>query len=1047
MTRDETVEAIRQQLAVTEGATRQQVEHLLAIIDEIQAEHQYERELVVQAQLDHNTYRTLIAAHQALSATHTRVAIEHERTEEALQETEARFQAIFERAAIGIGLVDLGGRIIESNPALQQMLGYSREELRHMVFTEVTHPDDVQADVNLFKELMAEQRDHYQIEKRYICKDGRIIWGRLTVSLIRDAKGSPQFAIVMIEDITERKRMEAMLQASEAHYRTIAELTSDYAYAFRVEPDGALVCEWVTDAFTRITGYTSGEVDARGGWTSLIHPDDLPIARRRYQALLAGQQDVSEFRVITKAGEVRWLHDSGQPEVDPEQNRVVRILGAASDITAQKRAERLLALEYAVSQVLAEAASFDDAASQLLQVIGEGLEWEVGVLWRVDLAAQVLRCRATWLAPASRALEFVALSRGLTIAPGTDLPGRVWSGGESIWVADVRMERPFVRFHAATQAGLQGAFAFPIRGGSDILGVIEFFSQQPPRPNADLLQTVAVLSHQIGQFIQQKRAETVIHESEVRKGAILEMALDAIITIDQVGRVIEWNPAAEQMFGYRRAEVIGRELASLIIPPSWRYQYRQNLTRYFATGKGALIGQRSELIAMRADGTEFPVEVAISRIPLAGPAMLTGFVRDISERKRAEAAQRFLAEASRVLTTSLDYETTLQSVARLAVPFLADGCCVDLLEADHAVRQLAIAHVDPAKEQILRELHDCYPLDRQQPDPILKVLQTGQSELIPNVSDTHLESIAHDAEHLYLLQRLNFTSAMIMPLLARGRTLGTLIFVAGESRDSYGPADLALAEELAAHAALAVDNARLYRESQQALRAHSEFLSFAAHELKTPLIGLFGATQVLGSRGARGHPIHEQDQDILHLIADTTQQLRKLIDSLVDFSHIQAGRFSLKRQPVNLCELAQRVVEELRPTSGHAVEFTSPDEALIIEGDEVRLERMLHNLLQNAIKYSPKGGLIAVQLERRGDEAYLAIHDEGIGIPEAEQPKLFQRFYRASNATSLNIRGMGIGLYLVNEIVTHHGGVVEVSSTEGKGSTFIIHLPLQAPAH
>ncbi len=181
---------------------------------------------------------------------------------------------------------------------------------------------------------------------------------------------------------------------------------------------------------------------------------------------------------------------------------------------------------------------------------------------------------------------------------------------------------------------------------------------------------------------------------------------------------------------------------------------------------------------------------------------------------------------------------------------------------------------------------------------------------------------------------------------------------------------------------------------------------------------------------------------MLQVLIGATQQINKLIDALVDFSHIQAGYFNLQRQPVNLCELANKVVEELQPTPMHPITLTCTPEPIVIEGDLLRLERVLYNLLQNAIKYSPAGGPIDVQIERRGDEAYLAVQDQGIGIPEEEQQKLFQRFYRASNATVRHIGGMGIGLYLVKEIVEHHGGKVEVISNEGEGSTFILRFPL-----
>jgi PAS domain S-box-containing protein len=415
--------------------------------------------------------------------------------------------------------------------------------------------------------------------------------------------------------------------------------------------------------------------------------------------------------------------------------------------------------------------------------------------------------------------------------------------------------------------------------------------------------------------------------------------------------------------------------------------------------------------------------------------------------RESEARFRAMADASNVLAASLDYQTTLQNVARLTVPFLADWCTVDLLAEDGSLDQVAVAHTDPAKVEWARKLRQMYPTDMQAPGGVSKVIRTGEPEIYPSIPDEMLVAGARDEEHLRLSREVGLTSAMIVPLVARGRTLGALSFVAAESRRHYTPADLPVAEELARRAALAVDNARLYHEAQEAVHIRDEFLSIAAHELKTPVTSLLAYSQVLQRRVERERTASERDKRAIKVIGEQASRLSRLIASLLDLSRIETGHFVLERRKVDLVALARRVVEEAQPTvDRHELAFSAPDEPVPIEGDDLRLEQVIQNLLQNAVKYSPEGGPIEVKVAREGEYAAIAVTDHGIGIPAASQSQLFQRFFRAGNVDASNISGMGIGLYVVKEIVSRHGGDVRVSSVEHQGTTFRVRLPLASGA-
>ncbi len=584
--------------------------------------------------------------------------------------------------------------------------------------------------------------------------------------------------------------------------------------------------------------------------------------------------------------------------------------------------------------------------------------------------------------------------------------------------------------------------SFGLVGRQDQIGIVLFVSESVLMVLLTNALCEARRRAEVG-IEERRQAEQAALGSEARTRAILAAALDCIVTIDAAGRIVEFNAAAERTFGYSCAAVIGHEMAGLIIPPALREQHRRGLAHYLASDEGRIIGRRIEMHAMRAGGSAFPIELTVSRLPGDGPPMFTGFIRDISARKRAEEIGHFLAAASEQLASSLDYPETLTQLAQLAVPYLADWCAVDMVEDDGSYRRLALAHRDPAKVELAWEIERRYGFDPLLAEGAAKVLRTGEPAIYTEISPHLIEQATHDPEHARLIQSVGLRSGMIVPLTARGRTLGALSFGAAESGRSFGADDLELAEDLARRAALAIDNARLYAAAQAAIRTRDEFLSIAAHEMKTPMTSLTGYAQVLQRRFARDKTSGERDRRAVDVIAAQAERLSRLIAAPLDVSRIETGHFTLDRQLVDLPGLVRRVVEEAQPAlDRHTLELRAPDGGLVVEGDALRLEQVLQNLIQNAIKYSPEGGPVNVRVDERAGRAAISVSDKGIGVPAEAQPRLFQRFFRAANLAGSSISGMGIGLYVVREIVSRHGGTVDVASQEGEGSTFTISLPL-----
>jgi signal transduction histidine kinase len=416
-----------------------------------------------------------------------------------------------------------------------------------------------------------------------------------------------------------------------------------------------------------------------------------------------------------------------------------------------------------------------------------------------------------------------------------------------------------------------------------------------------------------------------------------------------------------------------------------------------------------------------------------------------AEFEPVRRSSAFLAEASAQLAVSLEYGATLRRITDLAVPALADWCVVDALDEHGAVQLLAAAHVDPDQDALICELRRRYPPDPQAQYGLPKVLRTGRAELYPEVRPAWREAAARDADHLRLMRALNAQSSMCVPLVARGRVLGAITLVSARAERQYGPADLALAEDLASRCALALDNARLYGELQEALHGREVFLAALAHDLKNPLSITRGYAQMLGRlAGKLARP--ESAGQLAGwgaAIEANANRMDALVDELLDLARLEAGRpLELKCVPTELVELTRRVVQEHRRLSErHQLDLETSVPVLTGWWDGPRLERVVDNLLGNAIKYSPSGGRVGVRISRRGRWAVMTVADAGIGIPAADLPRIFDRFHRGSNVKG-HMAGSGIGLAGVRQIVLQHGGRIGVKSREGEGTTVTVRLPL-----
>lgn len=510
----------------------------------------------------------------------------------------------------------------------------------------------------------------------------------------------------------------------------------------------------------------------------------------------------------------------------------------ATDQEGPLGAERHNRIKHEVSYVLENARALDEALTEILRVVCEGMGWVLGLYWAVDRASDGLSFKLTWTADERRVSGFVDASSHLTFDRGTGLPGMTAESRAVQWIPDVALNEGYLRRVIAADAGLHGALAFPIIVAGDVIGVMEFLSHDIREPDEALRDVADSIGVQVGRFLERARAILELRESESRYRAVLATALDAMIQMDHHGVIQEFNPAASDMFGIPREQAVGQELAGLIIPPSLRQQHRAGIERYLGTGEGTIIGSRFETTAMRSDGVEFPVELSVAPVLTGGPPSFNGFVRDITARKRSEEQARFLMDAGGILTTSLDYEQTLASVAGLAVPYFADWCIVDLVDPAGSLQRIAAAHADTALATVLSDMIRRFPPREGRSHPALEAVREGRSRLIEVVDESVWEQIAQDEAHLRMLEMLHPRSGLTVPLIARDRVIGAIEFVRADASWRFGADDVALGEEVARRAAVAVDNARLFHAAQEALQEREESLALLETVLASAPVGI-----------------------------------------------------------------------------------------------------------------------------------------------------------------------------------------------------------------
>ena len=956
-----------------------------------------------------------------------------EQTAVALAESRERLATIL--ASIGDAVIATGldGRVTFMNGVAQSLTGWTQDEARGKPIQELFRILDEksrQPECPVARVLRDGAGDGSGKPAILISRDGTEVSVEDNSSSIKNESGNTTGVVLVFRDITQRKQAEQALHEEESRFRTMADSTP--VMLWLSGEDG--LCTFFNQSWLAFTGRTMDQ-ETGYGWAESVHPDDLRTCLDTYVSSLEAHRGFTiEYRLRRFDGEYRWVLSNGVPRFT-QAGRFIGFAGSCVDIADRKLAE--VAAHFLVSIV----ESSEDA------IIGKTLDGTI-VSWNASAeriygysADEVKGKHIALLAPSDRRDELKHIFE-------------VLKRGESI---------PHLETVRRTKDGRMIDVALTISPTHDETGHITGASTiaRDITERKRVEQERSLLAAQVEN--ERHRLDNVVAN-------VPGVVWEAWGQPDQGSQRIDFvSEYVEKLLGYTTDEWLATPNFWLsIVHPDDAERAAQEAAAIFSSGKGGT----SRFRWKSKDGRVIWVEAqSVVVCDQSGTSIgMRGVTMDITERKRAEDAQRFLAEASGLLASSLDYETTLASVAKLAVPNLADWCVVHIVGDNDRLRQLAVVHTDPAKEEAARTLQKRYPID---PDAVIgvpNVLRTGRAEFYPLVNQDALALAARNEEVAKVLRNLDLKSCMIVPLVARNRTLGAITLATAESNRLYDANDLTLAEDLAHRIALAVDNARLYREAQDAItaredalrirdellrsehlareeaesanRSKDEFLATVSHELRTPLNAILGWAHMLRAN----HLDPTTQARALETIERNAKAQAQLIEDILDVSRIVTGKLRLDVRPVELAPVIEAAIDSVRPAAdakGIRIETVLDPRAGPISGDANRLQQIVWNLVSNAVKFTGKGGLVKVQLARIGSYIEIVVSDTGQGISADFLPYVFDRFWQADATSTRRHGGLGLGLAIVRHLVEMHGGTVAAQSpAEGMGATFIVKLPL-----
>jgi PAS domain S-box-containing protein len=1065
----------------------------------------------------------------------------------------AAFQdLILERTHDLITVIDPAGTIVYGSPAWRT-LGWDPDELAGRAVLDLLHADDRAPAADAIGVVLG--GDSVEgITVRLRARSGDWVWYESSGEPLAGTAGEVAYIVATARDVSEREELRRRVSEVDALYR-VAEAISR----------ATSLDELLVDAIDILLAATEAD---RG--SVRLYDDGQVMRFRAWRGLSQGYREATEghppWTPDAVGPEPVLVPDIGAADLPEEIERAVRQegLGALAFIPlvhggrllgtftlyrdephAWSDAEVLLcrnvANHLASATVRTEAQeglrASSDRLATIMRTVDEGLVMQSQsgkVVYVNDAAARFVGFATTdeFLNASSTDIldQFEILDEERRPLSPEDLPGRRALGGET-------SERVICYRILAT--------------GEERWSVVR------ANPVYDADGSVALAVSVIRDTTAAMRAEESARQSAALIEGVFQTVPVGLAFWDTDFRYVRVNAALEQMYGLPASELLGRTLFEL--RPEYGSDLMPVIEEVLKTGKPVLdlelAGERSDEPGVRRVWVTsfFPVRDETGQLLGVGCSTsdVTAERNALEERARSEARVRFLARASDLLNETLDYEQTLKALAEMAVPTLAGQVVIDLVEEDGSMRCVAAAHSDPAKSDYVRDLRRRYPPTAAD-HPVQRAVRTGEAVYLADVQE-HADEMAHDAAHAQEIRRLANTSGIVVPLIARGRTLGAIQLGTVEPQPRFTQADVELAIELARRASLALDNAALYREAQA--RAHaasalefvddgvllldeddvirlwnpaaektfrvkatkaigrpvgelirdwsavqdriqvgsepssrtgraqtvpvavqgeerwlsisavrfpggtvyafrdlteeravdqlkSDFVATVSHELRTPLSAIYGAALTLKRDDVR---LEESQRDgLLDVVASEANRLARIVNDILWASRLDSGQMGVSIESCDAVKLTNQVVNTMRSHAQEAVELVvEAKEGLpAVATDPDKLRQVLTNLVDNAVKYSPDGGRVLVAVTLAGNRIRFRIEDHGLGIPPAEQDRIFEKFFRLDPSMTRGVGGTGLGLYICRELVYRMHGRIWVASDGRSGSTFTVELPV-----
>jgi PAS domain S-box-containing protein len=1023
---------------------------------------------------------------------------ERKRAEELLMESEKRFSSAFEYASIGMALVTTEGRWARVNRALSGLLGYSETEFLEKSFQDITHPDDLQSDLNYVNQLLTGELDSYQMEKRYFHKSGHIVWALLSVSLVRDDRGKPQHFISQIQDITARKESELALLKSQSRYRDLFDSSPVSIW----EEDFSLVKQKI-DALldigiTDLKEYFASHPGKATELASLVKVTDANQASldlyhvERKEDLLKGLPETMGGDALEHFQEEilgllntpnRFMWEGTETMLDGRQMEVVvtgsipqgfeedwsKVIVSISDITQRKRSEleirrHIAELEAVYDNGLSVGRLLDpsEIGNRLIKTFARYLPWHhVTIRLRKEhsdnlelVAFNLPNLREEEKTDAGQ--HFIARINKV----GQGLSGWVIQTGNALRTGNVHSHPQYIDTHAGIQSGLY----VPLKIGERVIGVISVESELPDAFTEQDERLLATLANQTAiafenarlyeamqkELLERKRVEEALRVSETHYRALADSITDILFELDQDLHYIHWNKASEAITGIPAGEAIGKSMEEILGVSSEQ-------TRIRAIYENVLRTQQSSTFEITLDFHGEKRSFETTAYPsLRGVSVVA---KDVTDRKRAETIMQKRFEM-------MEYS------------------------AKHSLNELMLRMVDEVSELTGSSIGFFHFMEEDQVRLRIQTWSTSALHLFQMAPEegTHLPLdragvwadairqrrpfIHNDYEALENKKGLPqghvpVVREIVIPII-RNEQIMAVMGIANKLQE-YTSQDLELATRLADYAwditerkqmeiALQMERNQLVQRVEErtadlsransnlarALRVKDEFLANMSHELRTPLNAILGLSESLAEQIAG--PLNEKQQKYISTISESGHHLLSLINDILDLAKIDAGQITLDINKVDIlavCQASLRMVKQLAQKKNQEVSLQIDPGLGLMWADERRLKQMMVNLLGNAVKFTPEYGKLGLEVHgnEEANQVTITVWDNGIGIKPLDLARLFQPFVQLDSGLAREATGTGLGLALVAQMARLHGGSVSASSEAGKGSRFTISLP------